>query len=110
MLLLKVGVYNAGEVSRVHLDGELDLETVPKLQEVVGRLGGQTLELDLSGVSFVDSTGLKCLLDISKKWRQKGGQMLILRPQPDVAEVIRLVGLDGLLAQNTAPAGKEGEQ
>lgn len=109
MLLLKVDVYSAGGVCRVQLDGELDVETVPQLQEAVAKLGEHTLEVDLSGVSFVDSTGLKCLLDISNEWRQKGGQMLILRPQPDVAEVIRLVGLDGLLAHDTAPVREERE-
>lgn len=109
MLVLKVDVRSAGGVCRVQLDGELDMETAPQLQEVVGKLGDRTLEVDLSGVSFVDSTGLKCLLDISKEWRQKGGQMLILRPRPDVAEVIRLVGLDGLLGQDTGPAGEKGE-
>lgn len=89
------------------LSGELDMETVAQLQEVVGKVEELTLEVDLSGVSLVDSTGLKSLLDISNDWRQKGGQMLILRPQPDVAEVMRLVGLDGLLAQSAAPGGEE---
>ncbi|WP_243276973.1 STAS domain-containing protein [Desulfallas sp. Bu1-1] len=107
MLLLKVGVYVARGVCRVVLNGELDMETVAQLQEVVGKVGECTLEVDLSGVTFVDSTGLKCLLDIQDYWRQKGGQMLILKSQPDVAEVMQLVGLDRLLTQNSAPAEEE---
>lgn len=107
MLLLKVDVCVARGVCRLVLSGELDVETVAQLQEVVGKVGEHTLEVDLSGVSFVDSTGLKSLLDINNDWRQKGGRILILRPQPDVAEVMRLVGLDRLLAQNTAPGGEE---
>ncbi|WP_075857929.1 STAS domain-containing protein [Carboxydothermus pertinax] len=105
--MLKIDVYVDRGVCRVVLNGELDMETVAQLQEVVGKVEERTLEVDLSGVFFVDSTGLKSLLDISNDWRQKGGRMLILRPQPDVAEVMRLVGLDQLLAQNPAPCGEE---
>jgi len=105
--LLKVDVYVDRGVCRLVLNGELDMETVVQMQEAVGKVKEHTLEIDLSGVSFVDSTGLKSLLDISNEWRQKGGRMLVLRPQPDVAEVMRLVGLDGLLAQDTALAGEE---
>ncbi|MCG0278638.1 MAG: STAS domain-containing protein [Thermanaeromonas sp.] len=97
-------------VCRIVLNGELDVETVAQLQEAIRKVEEHTLEVDLSGISFVDSTGLKSLLDISNEWRQKGGQMLILRPQPEVAEVMRLVGLDRLLAQNTALAGEEREE
>ncbi|HBT47719.1 MAG TPA: anti-sigma factor antagonist [Peptococcaceae bacterium] len=108
--MLKVDVYVVGGVCRIVLNGELDMETVAQLQEVVGKVKEHTLEVDLSGVSLVDSTGLKSLLDISNDWRQKGGQMLILRPQPEVAEVMRLVGLDRLLAQSTALDGEEKEE
>lgn len=105
--MLKVDVHVARGVCRVVLNGELDMETTAQLQEVAGKVGERMLEVDLSGVSFVDSTGLKSLLDIYNDRRQRGCRMLILRPQPDVAEVMQLVGLDRLLAQNTAPAGEE---
>lgn len=106
-LLLKIEVDVDPGVRRVVLNGELDMETIVLLQEVVGKEGEHTLELDLSGVSFVDSTGLKGLLDINNNWQQKGGQLLILHPQPDVAEVMQLVGLDKLLTQNGALTGKK---
>ncbi|WP_245523178.1 STAS domain-containing protein [Thermosediminibacter oceani] len=105
-----MGVFVARGVCRVVLNGELDVETVAQFKEVVGKIRECTLEVDMSGVSFIDSTGLKSLLDINNEWRQKGGKMLILRPQPDVAEVMRLVGLDRLLEQSTAPAGEEREE
>lgn len=107
-LLLKIEVDVDPGVRRVVLNGELDMETIALLQEVVGKEEGEhTLELDLSGVSFVDSTGLKGLLDINNNWQQKGGRLLILHPQPDVAEVMQLVGLDKLLTQNGTLTGKK---
>ncbi len=107
MLLLKVEVNAVPGIRRVVLSGELDMVTVALLQEVVKKEDEHTLELDLSGVSFVDSTGLKGLLDINNNWQQRGGQVLILQPQPDVAEVMRLVGLDKLLPQIGALDGEE---
>lgn len=107
MILLKVDVYVALGVCRVVLNGELDMETVGQLQEVVGKREEHKLEVDLSGVSFVDSTGLKCLLDINNDWQQKGGQMLILKPQSYISEVMQLVGLERLLTQNNVLAEEE---
>jgi anti-sigma B factor antagonist/stage II sporulation protein AA (anti-sigma F factor antagonist) len=97
--LLEVKVDAIFGVRRVILRGELDMDTIALLHEVVRSEDEEMLELDLSGVSFVDSTGLKGLLDINKSWKQKGSQVLISNPQPDVAEVMRLVGLDKLLGQ-----------
>lgn len=106
--MLKIEVHAGATVRRVMLNGELDVETVALLQEAVGKAEERTLEIDLSGVSFVDSTGLKSLLDINNNWQGKGGRIRILQPQPDVAEVMRLVGLDRILAQNEPPAEVEG--
>ncbi|HBT20007.1 MAG TPA: anti-sigma factor antagonist [Peptococcaceae bacterium] len=81
----------------VALTGELDLETAAQLKKVVEKADGEILEIDLSQVSFVDSTGLKCLLDINNLWNQRGGRIIILNPKPEVAEVMELIGLNKLL-------------
>ena len=98
--MLKVDVYNVPEGYRIVLNGELDVETAPQLKQVVKEAAANMLEIDLSGVSFVDSTGLKSLLDISNQWKQRGGRIFVLNPQPEVAEVMQLVGLDRLLKMN----------
>lgn len=105
--MLNVKVAAVSGVRRVVLSGELDMDTVALLHEVVGSVAEDILEIDLSGVSFVDSTGLKALLDINNAWQQKGVQVLISKPQPDVDEVMRLVGLDKLLAQKDTLGGAE---
>lgn len=105
--MLNVKVAAVSGVHRVVLSGELDMDSVVILHEVVGSGEEGILELELSGVSFVDSTGLKGLLDINNAWQQKGGQVLISKPQPDVEEVMRLVGLDKLLVQKDTLGGAE---
>ena len=52
-------------VSRVVVRGELDIATVPRLRDAltdVQASGAREVALDLSGVSFIDSTGLHLLL------------------------------------------------
>ena len=59
---------------------------------------GQTLILlDLSGVEFIDGTGLGVLLSIHKQIRGKGGHLQIAGLQGEVKELFRLTELDKML-------------
>ena len=57
---------STGTTARLILSGELDIATVPQLLEQTRRQldkNPEFLVLDLSGVSFIDSSGLKALLE-----------------------------------------------
>lgn len=57
---------STGTTARVILSGELDIATVPQLLERTSRqldMHPEFLVLDLSAVSFIDSSGLKALLE-----------------------------------------------
>jgi len=73
--------------------GELDIATVPMLESAFEELeqadGAATIVLDLSGVTFIDSTGLQLLLRISE--RASGRIELIGSPALD-----RLLEITGL--------------
>jgi anti-anti-sigma factor len=64
---------------RLQLHGELDLAVVPdlatRLEELKGR--HQQTELDLSGLSFMDSTGLGTLLTAMVDARREGWNLVI---------------------------------
>ena len=77
------------------LSGELDLWTASQLWDAVVDLsdGGDALTLDLAGVSFIDSGGLRQLIRISKRHAGKGGAVT-LRSVPD--RVVRLIELAGV--------------
>ncbi|MFE9454930.1 STAS domain-containing protein [Streptomyces sp. NPDC006739] len=66
--------------------GEIDLQTCPQLSRAafVTPLGGEPLYLDLSGVSFMDSSGLNLLLLLRRRLHAEGGRLAVtgLQPQP----------------------------
>jgi anti-sigma B factor antagonist len=80
---------------RVQLIGELDASNAESLvQDLAPQLvGGATVTLDLSGLSFIDSMGLRSLLRIAAAL-DRGGRLVLHQPQPAVARTFELVGLE----------------
>jgi anti-anti-sigma factor len=53
--------------------------------------------VDMMQVSFLSSLGVRLLLSNAKALKQRGGRMVIARPQPHVEEVLKIVGMDALI-------------
>jgi anti-anti-sigma factor len=62
----------------LYLRGELDLGTVGQLRSVLGA-GRRELVVDLSGLEFMDSTGLAVLLEAHARRNRDGGGGLRVR-------------------------------
>jgi anti-sigma B factor antagonist len=82
------------------LRGELDLATVPKLrQAALAELATprvSTLVLDLDGLTFLDSTGIGCWIDLRNR-AEDAGQALQLESVPPAAlRTVQIAGLAGL--------------
>ena len=63
-------VSRQGATATVRALGELDLATVPVLDDQLAELrdaGSRRLILDLRGLDFIDSTGLRCIYEISTR-------------------------------------------
>lgn len=78
-----------------HVNGEIDIATCERLRDAIEpHLGpGQRVVLDLSGVSFMDSSCLRVLLQARTTLTADGGS-LILRNPSDMAR--RLLSLSGM--------------
>jgi anti-sigma B factor antagonist len=81
--------------------GELDLATAPQLeQELLPRLhAGAHALLDLRGLEFMDSTGVRVIVAAHHAAQDHDGRLSLLRCQPDgaVGRVLEISGLDGIL-------------
>jgi len=76
--------------------GELDLFTSERLREKLAdvlELGGRRILVDLTGVSFMDSTALGVLVGAGKTLQASGGQMVLVADDPRVQRVIEITGL-----------------
>ena len=85
----------------VEVAGELDLHSAPQLRAEVGRAieqgGAPLLVVDLSGVTFLDSTGVGVLVGALKRAREAGGALHFCGAQPRVRRVFEITGLIGAL-------------
>lgn len=89
------------------LTGELDVTTADELSELIaGQLAGGTLHLtiDVAGLDFVDTAGVRVFLLADKTLRQRGGRLVLLRPQRALARVLEILRVDEVL---TIRAGTE---
>jgi anti-sigma B factor antagonist len=75
----------------------LDAAVAPKFREIVLRdVGAQpTLVLDLSEVSFVDSTGLGCIVAVLKRL-PPGGSLRLVGVHERVVAILRLTRLENV--------------
>jgi anti-anti-sigma factor len=76
--------------------GEIDLVTSPMLREVMVEAVGSRrhLVVDLSAVSFLDSTGLGVLLHTQERIAATHKSMSLAGPTGFVAKVLRITGVD----------------
>ena len=86
-----------GDITVVSVKGEVDLYTAPSLKERVADLvsaGRSRLAVDLSGVEFMDSTGLGVLIGGLKRCKEAGGSLALIAPREPVTKVLAITGLD----------------
>mgnify|MGYP001160922169 FL=1 len=96
----------------LELSGEIDMATGPQLrQTIVQRVqeGESNLILDLSGVDFVDSTGLGVLIGGLKRTRSHGGDLRCIGLTEPLKEMFKLTGLDAVLSGNGEEKSKKKE-
>ena len=82
----------------VELEGELDVSTAPQLHEVlvaaVSEEGSDAVVLDLSGLNFLDSTGLSLLVSTDKRVKSLGRVLILRSAQPIVRRLLEVTGLN----------------
>ena len=85
-----------GDVYVVAPYGELDLATAPDLRRELERgerSGAAELVLDLSGLSFIDSSGISLVLETTDRAGAAGAQLTLLPGRGPVHGVFALCGL-----------------
>ena len=80
----------------LHVVGELDLDTAPTLEHALASIENQdvaTVVIDLSGLAFIDASGLHLLVKALKRQRESGGEVVLRSPRPHTVRVLEMVGL-----------------
>lgn len=94
----------------VRLSGECDVSTVGPLRDALNAQisgGARHLTVDLSDLGFADSASINVLVAAHRALRELGGGLELAFPQPPVAQVLTLLGVDRVLTVRTqARAGR----
>jgi anti-anti-sigma factor len=106
--LLATSLYRDGSKRTLVVTGELDVATAPLFEDALnGALDGQGGEfcLDLSGLTFMDSTGARAIVRANNAAELLSSRLVILSPTPIVRRVFGLMGLDQVVdIEEGAPA------
>ena len=80
----------------VGVRGEIDVATAPPLRERLqaqSAAGQATVVVDLSSVTFLDSTALGVLVGALKRCREAGGNLPLVITEPRILKVFEITGL-----------------
>jgi anti-sigma B factor antagonist len=97
---LEMATEQQGHTTFLRFRGELDLAAKERFREVAESLernGLRRVVLDLRGLTFIDSSGLRAIIDLWKRSQDDGFDLTIVRGGPSIARVFELVGLDDVL-------------
>jgi anti-sigma B factor antagonist len=73
--------------------GEIDLASAPSVQSAIESFAGQEVVLDLRGVEFMDSAGLKVLLTQRSRLEDSGGALRLVLGQGAVMRLLELTSV-----------------
>jgi anti-sigma B factor antagonist len=77
--------------------GEIDAHTAPTLAAAMTELPSGVVTVDVAGVSFMDSSGLRVLLEAATRAREGSGDLVIVHSTPGIARLVEISGLGGQL-------------
>jgi anti-sigma B factor antagonist len=92
----EVSVERRAGTAIVHVVGELDLATAPTLTSALRDLERpcERVVLDVSGLEFIDSTGLRLAVEEYQRAMADGFDFVIAGAEENVLRVLRIAGLD----------------
>ena len=88
-----------GTTVNLAVSGRLDTTTAPQLEAVIKEMavGAKLMNLDLSAVEYMSSTGLRDILLAHKIMGGAGGKMVVKNPSDFVRQVLEATSMDKLL-------------
>jgi anti-anti-sigma factor len=86
-----------GTIVMAAVEGDIDLAAAEHLLNAVAPLiqPGRDIVIDCAGIRFLDSTGLRTLLDLDRRTTEAGGRLTLTEVPPPVSRILDLAGVTG---------------
>lgn len=89
--------------------GELDSGSCGSLTEafeqVLAEHSGEPVSLDLQGVSFIDSSGMRSMIEMERTADERGIRLIVIPPPDQVTELLRTAGIAERMSLSEPAAG-----
>ena len=91
----------AGSILSIRIRGEIDHHTAASIRQGIDATLFEKrpakLILDLSAVSFMDSSGLGLIMGRYSVMKELGGEMTVWNPSPETRAILTLAGMERLV-------------
>lgn len=107
-MALSIDIESVEQVQVVHLAGDIDGATAPDAQAAIVGVAGPDCKivLDMSGVSYMSSAGLRLLLVVYRNISGQGGTVILAGLPEDLKDTMEMTGfLDFFQYRDTLDAG-----
>ncbi len=85
-----------GGVDVIHVTGELDLATAPRVEEALAALDGEVV-VDLAQCTFLDSAGIRTLMGAARALGEGGHTLRVVSGDPGIVRLFELTGVDSVI-------------
>ncbi|CAM3953859.1 anti-sigma factor antagonist [Mesobacillus zeae] len=105
---ISIDVNENNAVSEIKVSGEIDAYTAPKLRETLfpmSEQNGVKMTVDLSDVSYMDSTGLGVFVGVFKNVRSNEGEFKIIGLSSRLQRLFDITGLADIIDINSQIEG-----
>jgi anti-sigma B factor antagonist len=106
---LSINIKETDILLEISVEGEIDAYTAPQLRERLFPLSekkGVNMEINLSGVSYMDSTGLGVFVGVFKNVKANNGQFKINGLSGRLQRLFEITGLSDIIDVNSQVEGE----
>lgn len=97
--VLQIDIDAVDGVQIVRLTGDLDLTAADRVRSTLIGTGGSTVVVDLSGLEFIDSSGLSALITARRRAASAGTRLVLRGARGAARRVFEVSGLDDVLEE-----------
>jgi|LGVF01.2.fsa_nt_gb anti-sigma B factor antagonist len=91
---------DVNEKNMIYINGEVDIYTVGKFRKPIKEMieaDVSEIILNCSDLSYMDSTGIGVLIELRKITMDKGQEIVVLNPRPNIKNLLRITGVDKII-------------
>ena len=93
---MDIQVNEENDVVKITVSGDIEMMTIKNFKEKLFEIGhniDKNIEIDLSSVDYIDSSGVGVLISLLKLQKKKGKELFIRKVSPKVLNVLKLSSL-----------------